>query len=74
MTPTPPEGWTVTPILLYDEEGVEGLLWRGPDGQEVVTFADELPPLQGVGDDTATLAKNAERQALADLLDRLLED
>lgn len=28
------EGWTVSKVSLYDEEGVEGWRWDGPNGEE----------------------------------------
>jgi len=38
-------GWTVRPVSLYDEEGVEGWLWTEPNGTEHAEIGDhsELP-------------------------------
>jgi hypothetical protein len=40
-------GWTVRPVSMYDEEGVEGWEWTSPDDREYVVMGDwnEPPPL-----------------------------
>ena len=39
-------GWSVNPVSLYDEEGVEGWEWFAPDGAEfeIVGNHDDPPP------------------------------
>lgn len=32
-------GWTFERTLLYDEEGIEGFIWEGPNGEEETSFA-----------------------------------
>jgi hypothetical protein len=27
-------GWSYTPVSLYDEEGIDGFRWDGPNGEE----------------------------------------
>ncbi len=42
-------GWVCLPALLYDEEGVDGFAWLGPDGRECFSLevdgAPEVPDL-----------------------------
>lgn len=39
-------GWEAHPVSLYDEEGVEGWRWEGPDGEEIFVIGPwhEQPP------------------------------
>lgn len=32
-------GWTYRPAMLYDEDGIDGYIWNGPNGREVGGFA-----------------------------------
>lgn len=34
------KGWSVEPVSLYDEEGVEGWRWTSPEGYEYSTVGD----------------------------------
>jgi hypothetical protein len=40
-------GWSVERVSMYDEEGVEGWRWTGPNGEEYEEISDhnEVPPL-----------------------------
>ena len=41
------DGWSVESAMLYDEEGVDGWRWSGPNGEELyqVAWDDDLPSL-----------------------------
>ena len=38
------DGWTAEPTSLYDEEGVEGWRFDGPDGEEIGIIGDWTDP------------------------------
>jgi hypothetical protein len=71
-------GWRYDCALLYDEEGVEGFCWTGPNGEELISHVaggawangPEVPDELRAEDRPAT--KAAETARLAELLRRRL--
>lgn len=70
------QGWTVSMVSLYDEEGVEGWTWTSPDGEEFTVIGgwDDPPPLPELpkGPTPEDIARREEKRKLAEFLDRLM--
>lgn len=55
-------GWEAIPVLLFDEEGVEGWQWLGPDGEEYTSIGDHMDP-PTIPDELEALKCAAETRA-----------